>query len=172
MEASRRGTGENAENPTGNILYICCPSTHILVVHVGKHLGKPLCGFIDRILGIGLFLADNSCDGFAIVQILQHHLMDLKKKGILFSHFLSGFGIQHGKLRHRLASGRFKAFDLRLRIGYGVLFHLKSISEKIPDFSKGDAGAGAFTVDNRHSFSSSHRFSFRKASMAAAAASS
>ena len=80
--------GQHLKKPFGYILYIGCPSLHICIIHSLEHGCKVICRGANSIFGIHFLGGNDIYDRLYIVQVLQHHLMDLEYHGIGFAHVL------------------------------------------------------------------------------------
>ena len=100
----------------GDILHICGSCLHVLIIHARKHLGKIVAGHCHGILGVHLLVLNHGLNGFLIVIVLEHHLMDLKNSRIDLADLLQGFLIKPAELLKRKFLCGFQAFQFFLRL--------------------------------------------------------
>ena len=121
------GGGEAAEDlhhPAGHVPNVGGTGFHVLIVHGGKHLREFLAGLLDGVGG-AVAAVNAALDGFHIVQIVQHHDLNVQNHGV----FLTQTG--SGLLQQRL--------ELRLGLGLGV-------GEPLPLLGGGAPGGGQFQL--------------------------
>lgn len=71
---------------TGNIEDIGRTALHVGILHRSEHFGKQPGRLFYRSFGIHIFILNQSFNGFDIVVIFQHHLMDFKDGSLLFAY--------------------------------------------------------------------------------------
>lgn len=73
---------------------------------------------VHRILRVDVLVPDYAGDSVPVVQILQHHLMDLEQKGFLLTQLGLSLHIEFGQLNHSFPPGLVKAGYLSLCVGH------------------------------------------------------
>ena len=75
----------------GNILDICRPCLHIIIIHTCKHFREIVPCHSNCIFCVYHFCTDHVMYGIEIILILQHHLMYFKNSSTGFSNLFDSF---------------------------------------------------------------------------------
>ena len=110
--------GEQADHPPGHVQHVGRPLLHIVVVHLGEHIGELGGGLVHRVLRVDVLVPNDPGDGVPVVQVLQHHLVNLEQEGFLLPQLGLGVHIELGQLDHGLAPGLVEPGNLGLRVGH------------------------------------------------------
>ena len=100
----------------GDILHIRGSCLHVLIIHACKHLGEIIAGHSHSILCVHLLVLNHGLNGFLIVIVLEHHLMNLKNSRIHLADLLQSFLIKPAELLERKFLCGFQAFQFFLRL--------------------------------------------------------
>ena len=142
--------GEQADYPPGHVQHIGGTLLHIRIVHLGEHLGELFAGLLHRVLRVDVLVPDHAGDGFAIVQVLQHHLVDLEQKGLLLAQLGAGLLIEGAQLLHGPFPGLVEAEHLRLSVGHLPAGLCLGVPAEEAQIARGHAPGHTFTVQYRH----------------------
>ena len=87
-------SAEDIQHTLRNILYVRCTSLHICIIHCRKHLRKIVSCRCYCKLCIDFLRTDDIFDRLNIIQVFQHHLMNLKNHSVGFSDIGNRFFVQ------------------------------------------------------------------------------
>ena len=112
----RISSAEDIEHTLRDIFYIGSTPLHVGIIHSSKHLGKIIRSGCNCILSIYFLSTDDILDRLKIIQILEHHLMDLKDHGIGLSDIRKRFLIQPFQLLNSSIFCFLESFPLCINI--------------------------------------------------------
>ena len=123
---------------------------HILIVHGAKHIGKLLrCIFNGRFC-IDVFIPDLAFNGFNIIIVFKHHLMDFKNGSLFFADLFDGFIIQDLKLFHRRIPGIVEAFYFSVNITDFMSHRRNGIAVEKGQRPDGNTWENTFPFESNH----------------------
>lgn len=143
---------EDGQDSLGDILYVRSSLLHVRVVHGREHHGKVVAGGGHRVLRVDLLGLNHIVDGIQVIQIIQHHLMDLKDSGAGLSHFLDRLGVESFQLLNCLRFRVLKSLDLRSCICDAVALYLLLAFLIYKNFSDGNAAKYALALICLHDY--------------------
>ena len=135
--------------------YIGAPGLHVFIVHGFQHGGKLAACFPDSSFRRHVLFLDQSLDGVTKIRILDHHLMDFKNAGFLFSHLLPGFFLQPLQGLDHMLLGSLEPFQFLLGIQTGVQVDFRLPFHRLhQDRAHGHPGGSPLPLYNLHGQSS------------------
>ena len=145
-------SGEFSDDPFGDIQHIDRPCLHVFVIHLGKGAGKKLRRYKNGVFRRQFFFFDQTLDAFEVVQILQHHLMDLENLGVFFTDLCDGILIKPLQLLLRQHKSRLQSFEFPIRIGNNLFFRCAFFLSEGEDFPQNRAPGYHASTKRFHSF--------------------
>ena len=109
-------SAENIKHTLGNVLHVGCTSLHICIIHRCKHLCKVISCCRNSILCIYTLCTDNSFNRFQIIQIIKHHLVNLKDHGVGLTYIFNGFVVKVFQLVDCCVLSLFESLPFRIHV--------------------------------------------------------